>query len=94
MSWTNKVVWSEGLFLRPQLFQQQERYLENFAHKRAIPLSPFYWGFSRYSIDNEALALGKLILKDAAGIFRDGTPFDIPSTNPPPPPAEHPARTP
>jgi len=86
MSWTNKVVWSEGLFLRPQLFQQQERYLENFAHKRAMPLSPFYWGFSRYSIDNEALALGKLILKDAAGIFTDGTPFDIPGSNPPPPP--------
>ncbi|MDT3530749.1 hypothetical protein [Cronobacter sakazakii] len=31
---TNKVIWSEGLFLRPQLFQQQERYLEYFSHKR------------------------------------------------------------
>jgi hypothetical protein len=29
MSWYNKVAWSEGLFLRPQLFQQQERYLEH-----------------------------------------------------------------
>jgi type VI secretion system protein ImpJ len=93
MSWQNKVVWSEGLFLRPQLFQQQERYLEHFAHKRAAPLSPFFWGFSRFNIDLEALALGKVILKDAAGIFQDGTPFDIPSLNPPPPPltilAEH-----
>jgi len=86
MSWQNKVVWSEGLFLRPQLFQQQERYLENFAHKRCAPLSPFFWGFSRYSIDNEALSLGKVILKDAAGIFGDGTPFDIPGANPPPQP--------
>lgn len=86
MSWQNKVVWSEGLFLRPQLFQQQERYLESFAHKRALPLSPYYWGFSRYSIDNEALSLGKVILKDAAGIFSDGTPFDVPGNNPPPPP--------
>lgn len=86
MSWQNKVVWSEGLFLRPQLFQQQERYLEHYAHKRVSPLSPFFWGFSRFSIDHEALSLGKVVLKDAAGIFQDGTPFDIPGSNPPPPP--------
>ena len=86
MSWKNKVVWSEGLFLRPQLFQQQERYLENFAHQRAAPFSPFFWGFSRYTIDHSGLSLGKLILSDAAGIFSDGTPFDIPGSNPPPAP--------
>jgi type VI secretion system protein ImpJ len=86
MSWHNKIVWSEGLFLRPQLFQQQERYLEHFAHKRAAPLSPFYFGFSQYSLDDEALALGKVILKSAAGVFPDGTPFDAPGSTPPPPP--------
>ncbi|MEA3084933.1 MAG: type secretion system protein ImpJ [Paraburkholderia sp.] len=86
MSWHNKVVWSEGLFLRPQLFQQQERYLENYAHKRAASLSPFFFGFSQYSIDNEALALGKVIVKSAAGVFADGTPFDTPASTPPPAP--------
>ena len=30
MSWKNKVVWSEGLFLRPQHFQQHDRYIEAF----------------------------------------------------------------
>ncbi|HFE3633518.1 TPA: hypothetical protein ACF3KD_004369, partial [Escherichia coli] len=25
MSWNNRVVWSEGQFLLPQMFQQQER---------------------------------------------------------------------
>ena len=30
MSWRNRVIWSEGLFLRPQHFQQQIRYLEQF----------------------------------------------------------------
>ncbi len=93
MSWHNKVVWSEGLFLRPQLFQQQERYLEHFAHKRAASLSPFFFGFSHYSIDQEALALGKVIVKSASGIFADGTPFDTPGSTPPPAPltirAEH-----
>ncbi|REG61319.1 type VI secretion system protein ImpJ [Paraburkholderia sp. BL6669N2] len=86
MSWYNKVTWSEGLFLRPQLFQQQERYLEHFAHKRAAPLSPFFFGFSHYAIDNEALALGKVILKSANGVFADGTPFDTPGNTPPPAP--------
>jgi len=72
MSWYNKVAWSEGLFLRPQLFQQQERYLEHLAHKRAAPLGPFFWGFSHYALDSESLSLGKLVLASAAGVFSDG----------------------
>jgi type VI secretion system protein ImpJ len=86
MSWYNKVAWSEGLFLRPQLFQQQERYLEHLAHKRTASLSPFYWGFNQYSIDAESLSLGKLVLASAAGIFSDGTPFDAPGQTVPPAP--------
>jgi type VI secretion system protein ImpJ len=86
MTWSNKVTWSEGLFLRPQLFQQQERYLESFAHKRAAPLSPFFWGFSSVRLDTESLSLGKLVLASASGICTDGTPFDIPGLTPPPAP--------
>ncbi|ACB69081.1 type VI secretion protein, VC_A0114 family (plasmid) [Burkholderia ambifaria MC40-6] len=86
MSWFNKVVWSEGLFLLPQLFQQQERYFEHFAHKRAAPLSSFFWGFSQFDIDQESLAFGKLVFKSGTGIFPDGTPFDVPAHVPPPPP--------
>ncbi|KAF3998077.1 type VI secretion system baseplate subunit TssK [Glaciimonas immobilis] len=86
MSWYNKVVWSEGLFLRPQLFQQQERYFEHFAHKRAVSLSPFFWGFHLYDIDRESLLYGKLVLKAGSGVFPDGTPFDVPACSPPPQP--------
>jgi type VI secretion system protein ImpJ len=86
MSWYNKVAWSEGLFLRPQLFQQQERYLEHLAHKRAAALSPFFWGFSRYTIDTESLSLGKVVLASAAGVFPDGTPFEAPGQADPPAP--------
>lgn len=75
---TNKVVWSEGLFLRPQLFQQQERYFEYFAHKRAATITPFFWGFAQYEIDKEALSYGKLVLRSGKGVMPDGTPFDIP----------------
>lgn len=74
----NKVVWSEGLFLRPQLFQQQERYFEHFIHQRAAILTPYHWGFSHLSVDRQALEYGKLVLNSARGIFPDGTPFAFP----------------
>lgn len=82
----NKVVWSEGLFLHPQLFQQQERYLEHLAHRRALPLSAFFWGCSQLEPDNDSLALGTFALRKACGLFQDGTPFDAPSCAPLPPP--------
>jgi len=34
MSGKRKVVWTEGIFLRPQHFQQQERYFESFTQRR------------------------------------------------------------
>ena len=79
MGWYNKVVWSEGLFLRPQMLQQQERYLEYFAHQRALPAAAFFWGFTQIELDTELLNLGKLVLKNANGVFKDGTPFASPS---------------
>ncbi len=78
MHWYNKIAWSEGLFLRPQLFQQQERYFEHFVHQRAAMAGPFFWGFARYHIDLHGLSLGKVGLTRAAGLFPDGTPFDAP----------------
>lgn len=86
MSWYNRVAWTEGLFLRPQLFQQQERYLEQLAHKRASALGSFFWGFSHCSLDTESLSVGKLVLASAAGTFADGTPFELPGSTPPPAP--------
>ncbi|WP_233235292.1 type VI secretion system baseplate subunit TssK [Bordetella sp. LUAb4] len=86
MSWYAKVAWQEGLFFRPQLFQQQERYFEKYAHMRATPLSPFFAGFTDFELDTEALALGKVIVKSIAGVFTDGTPFDAPGNTPLPPP--------
>ena len=86
MSWYAKVAWQEGLFFRPQLFQQQDRYFEKYAHQRAAPLSPFFFGFTHYALDHEALALGKVVVKSAAGVFADGTPFDAPGNTPLPSP--------
>ena len=88
MSWNNKVIWSEGMFLRPQHFQQQTRYLENFIEKRCSAFGKYGWGFSSIKIDETLLGLGKFAISEAQGIFPDGTPFNIPELDDPPPPKE------
>lgn len=77
--YSRKVVWSEGMFLRPQHFQQQDRYLEFFCHSRALGAEAYFWGFRELQVDLEALALGKVVLSKAVGVFPDGTPFSFPA---------------
>lgn len=84
MSWCDKVVWSEGMFLRSQHFQQQERHFEFQLHARARMLSAHYWGFRTLELDESALALGVVALRRADGVFPDGTVFDLPEHGPVP----------
>jgi len=88
MSWYSKVVWSEGMFLRPQHFQQQDRYLEALVRQSCNPLRPYAWGVVELALDREALALGKVGVTTARGLLPDGTPFSIPDHDPPPPPLD------
>jgi type VI secretion system protein ImpJ len=78
MSQHNRVVWAEGLFLRPQHFQQAERYFERLMSQRLESLVPYGAGFTRLQIDQELLKIGKVGLSAAEGVFPDGTPFNIP----------------
>lgn len=71
----DKVIWSEGMFLRPQHFQQLERHLLHAAEQRAAAAQGFFWGFSQLALDRDALAIGKLVLTEARGVMPDGTPF-------------------
>src|SRR5688572_5199613 len=84
MSWNNKVAWTEGLFLQPQHFQQQDRYWENLVQARTKPLLGHDWGFVDLELDRAALELGKIQLTAARGVLGDGTPFDFPREDPPP----------
>ncbi len=70
MSDNNRIVWSEGLFLRPQHFQQQERHLESWVEGRAGALRPYSWGFTELEIERDLLAIGKLGLRGHAACFR------------------------
>lgn len=73
----NKVVWSEGMFLSPQHFQQQERYLENYVRELNEQTGLRTFGFSQIAIDSALLKIGKFGLKQAKGLFPDGTPFEL-----------------
>jgi type VI secretion system protein ImpJ len=88
MSSNNKIVWSEGLFLRPQHFQQHDRYWERFIEGRTAGLRSYSWGFTEIALERDLLAIGKLGLKRARGVFPDGTPFVMPDDDPLPAPLE------
>ncbi|MDD4882271.1 MAG: type VI secretion system baseplate subunit TssK [Gallionellaceae bacterium] len=91
MSQQNRVVWSEGLFLRPQHFQQAERFLEHWIENRIRPGFPYGYGFSKLELDQELLKMGKVGIRSAHGIMPDGTPFAIPDECPAPPPLDIPS---
>jgi type VI secretion system protein ImpJ len=78
------------MFLRPQHFQQQVRYLEELVEARAAGLRSFSWGFASLQLDEPALTLGKLAIQRARGVLPDGTPFAIPEDDDPPAPVDVP----
>jgi type VI secretion system protein ImpJ len=90
MSWRNKVVWSQGMFLQPHHFQQEARYTERLLDSRIRTLSPFAWGFAELQLDDSLLALGRVGIARASGIWPDGTPFAIPQLDPAPAPLDIP----
>jgi len=79
MSGSSKVLWGEGLFLRPQHFQQQDLYHEKRLSTAIAAAHPYTWGISRVSVDQDALANNLLRLQELSAIFPDGEQFNAPS---------------
>jgi type VI secretion system protein ImpJ len=88
MSVYNRVIWSEGLFLQPQHFQQQDRYVERYVETRCEGLIAHSWGFTELEIERDFLSIGKFGLRRVAGVFPDGTPFRMPEDAPLPEPLD------
>ena len=86
MSWNSKVVWSEGLFLRPHHLQQSDRYLEHLLESARAAGHAVSVGVLALEIDRDLAQQSKFGLRRAAGVMPDGTPFDIPADSPLPPP--------
>ncbi len=90
MSLSSKVIWSEGMFLNPQHFQQYDRYVERYIDAKCSALGAYGWGLQSWELDQQLLNLGKLSVLQGQGVFPDGTPFNFPEVDDAPPVLELP----
>jgi type VI secretion system protein ImpJ len=77
----NKVVWREGLFIRPQHFQQNDRYYNYELMSRSSNSRANSWGLFDLNIDENLLNTGTISIKNVSGILLDGTLFKINTKN-------------
>lgn len=81
-----KILWGEGLFLRPQHFQQQDAYHERLSRHALLAANPFAWGVRDLDVDFESLKSGVLRFKRIDAIFADGEAYTAPDIDQLPPP--------
>jgi len=70
------IAWREGLFIRPQHFQQNNYAFHLEMMQRSVASRSNMWGLFDIEIDDQLLSMGKLSLKKISGILPDGTLFD------------------
>ncbi len=75
---SSKLLWGEGLFLRPQHFQRQDAYHEWRLAEACRALHPYAWGVRRCRIDSVALAAGVLRFEELQLVFPDGESYSAP----------------
>lgn len=73
----HKVIWQEGMLLRPQHLQHNDRYYDHQLKTRTLMLGGHQWGFISLEIDEQFLNMGKLVISQACGVLPDGSLFDL-----------------
>lgn len=86
MSQPAKLLWGEGLFLRPQHFQRQDAYHEARLHETSTAIHPYGWGVRQVRFDAQSLATGSLRPLQISVIFPDGELYSAPDEDELPPP--------
>lgn len=81
MKSVQKLMWGEGLFLRPQHFQYQDVYHEQRLANAIKALHSCMWGISSLQVDTNALDSGLLRLTELRALMQDGEPIEAPSTD-------------
>lgn len=71
------IVWREGLFMKPQHFQQNSFYMMAELMQRTRSSAANMWGIFDLEIDKGSLSLGKVLIRHISGLMPDGTLFDI-----------------
>jgi len=78
MQKNDRTLWTEGMFLGPQHFQQHDRFLLNTMALVSRAIGSHAHGLMEFELDTSALNEGKFALTRVSGIFSDGTPFNLP----------------
>ncbi|MFJ3368180.1 type VI secretion system baseplate subunit TssK [Pseudomonas sp. NPDC086251] len=73
----HKVIWQEGMLLRPQHFQHNDRYYDHQMKTRTQLLGSYTWGFLDLDFDVQYLNMGKLVIRRASGVLPDGSLFEL-----------------
>lgn len=74
-----KILWGEGLFLRPQHFQLQDAYHEQRLNQTVRATIPFAYGFQSFKFDEAQLSNNILALSKVEMIWQDGDIYQAPA---------------
>ena len=72
MDFSRPVFWHEGMLLRPQHFQQQDRHQEALLHSITSRTSPCYWGVLDLRINQDSLQNMILEVETCDAVLADG----------------------
>ena len=72
----HKVIWQEGMLLRPQHLQHNDRYYHQQLNQTRL-LGGDAWGLLTLELNMQYLKLGKLVVNHASGVLPDGSLFDL-----------------
>ncbi len=86
MKQLRRVVWSEGMYLAPQHFQTQSRYVEDSIQFATQSLWFRPYGLAAGEMDAEALRNGTVAMLSAKGVMPDGLGFHVPESDAKPAP--------
>lgn len=78
MPHARRVLWGEGMFLRPQHFQQQALFLEQHLAQRIAWSARHGWGVQQCQLDEQSLQAGQIRALALSVLFRDGTLYQAP----------------
>lgn len=90
MQQVKKVLWTEGMLLQPQHFQQQERHWMYLLTHHSADFYQSSYGIEELIWDESLLTLGKLAILRCKAVLPDGTYIAIPELMNAPPPVEMP----
>ena len=72
----HNVIWQEGMLLRPQHLQHNDRYFHQQLNRSRL-LGSDAWGFLSLEVDVQYLNLGKVVVTQASGVLPDGSLFEL-----------------